>query len=129
VILTCSSARAEQEAEKRRTAEAERARLDVQPLRRFEGNGAAFLPAYLFDWLTDTEPESFNVTDLAVLAILMMALEQAAGAGDRPGVTVTGGSQSATGRRAACVRPPPRSVSSHCRSTAGCGCSPGGEAH
>jgi hypothetical protein len=68
-------ARAEREADERQAAEAERARLEAMPVRRFEGRCGAYLPGYLYGWLTSTDEGSLNVTDIAVLAVIVMAIE------------------------------------------------------
>jgi hypothetical protein len=69
-------ARRERETQERQEAEQAKARLDAMPLRRFEGKGGAYLPAYLFDWLAGTEEGSMSVADIGILGAVMLALEQ-----------------------------------------------------
>jgi hypothetical protein len=67
--------RTEQEAEERQAAEAKRARLDAMPLRRYEGKGGAYLPAYLHSWLLGRAEGSLSVVDLGLLGTLLLAFE------------------------------------------------------
>lgn len=69
-------ARAEREAAEAEAAEAERVRLAAIPERSYRGRGGCYLPSYLFGWLTDNRDGSFTVTDLGVLALIWLAIEQ-----------------------------------------------------
>lgn len=53
----------------------ERARVEAMPLRRFEGRGGVYLPAYLFSWLMTPTSDGLNVTDVGILAAILFGLE------------------------------------------------------
>lgn len=67
--------RAEREAIEAEGRDAERARRDALPLRRFEGKGGAYLPAAIHASLTDPRPGTLTVTDAGVLAAVLLGFE------------------------------------------------------
>ena len=69
------AARKEREAAEAVAAEAERARLDAMPLRSYTGRGGAYLPAFVCSWLTDSRAGTLTVTDVGVLAAILLAIE------------------------------------------------------
>ena len=66
--------RKEAEADAAEALEAERARLEAMPVRRYEGKGGIYLPAFLHSWLMGSA-EGLNVTDLGVLAAILFGIE------------------------------------------------------
>lgn len=45
------------------------------PLRRYEGKGGVYLPAYMHSWLMKPGGDGLNIADLGILAAILFAFE------------------------------------------------------